>query len=168
MFDQKIKDEYDLKLAKIEEKIVTFNDLYNKQLNYFRSKFKLKSKKHKISIVTYKNNFDFEFINLQEAKLYYEDILKKWKSDIYIKLDDHKTIGTSCITNIEFETGNHPEEYTQEEIDKWADEQVKEEMKNWKVVKGVLRCSMLCPGYEEWIYDLKEHNNDYRDCYWYR
>jgi hypothetical protein len=159
MFNKKSKEEIKPKnseINKLKKRIIPFNDLYQTQLKDFKTKFKLKPIKHMITIITFKEDtHKFEFTDLKEAQSYYEDLLKKWKSDIYIKLDNI-TIGSTGIVSIDFKEGEHPEEYTEKEIDEWAKIELEEEMKKWKVIKPTIALTMFG---DVWEYNIERHEN---------
>jgi hypothetical protein len=156
---QKYEQECDEKIDYIKEQIVPYQEVYNEQLTYIKNKLReeLKIDKHKITITTNSVTEIHEFNNLKEAKEYYEDLLFKWKKEIYIELDN-LTIGTNGIISIGFKEGLHPEKYTDEEINQLAEERLKKQMNNWYVVKPKPQYTLLG---KQYIYRLIEKDDMY-------
>jgi hypothetical protein len=125
---------------------VPFLDYYEERVNYWIGEFSEKPIKHKLIVVKKvsataaggSRTIRFEYDDIEQAEkdftLLQEQMMER--ADV-LSIEGKFVINANDVESIFFEKSEHPQPYTDEEIEAWAKEKVNEEMKVWKVVKPV-------------------------------
>jgi hypothetical protein len=133
-------------IKNMESNQISFADYYEEQVNYWIGEFSEKPTKHKLIVVKKvsatvaggSRAIHFEYDDIEQAEkdfaLLQEQMMER--ADV-LSIEGKFVINANDVESIFFEKSEHPQPYTDEEIEAWAKEKVNEEMKGWKVVKPV-------------------------------
>ncbi|MFH1739430.1 MAG: hypothetical protein ABIH23_10525 [bacterium] len=119
------------------EAMTPFPAYYQERLEYWKGRFDKGPTKHKLKVTTVAGEYCKEFDDLasmEDQERFLEAEIEKGSKEFLVYPD---IVLIDKIVSYTTERG-HPDPYAPEEIESWAKEKVKEEMKGWRVMKSTV------------------------------